>query len=166
MNTKTNVVPIKQTPEKESELKWGRGVMNVGYSMVPSLIFRGQARLGLSPAQLALLLHLVDYWWHRAQLPYPSKKTLAARMHLGERQIQRYLTELEDGGFIKRIERFAGHKGQQSNMYDLTGLVDKLKKLEPEFRQVKEEAGEQARNVAKPGGLLRIKKKPSKAQDE
>lgn len=163
MNTKSNVIPMHQSAEKESEKKWGRAVMASGYSMIPSLIFRAQARLGLSCAQLAVLLHLVDYWWHRAKLPYPSKKTLAERMHLGERQIQRYLTELEDGGFIRRIERFAGHKGQQSNMYDLTGLVDKLKKLEPDFRQVREEAEEKARAVAKPGGLARIKKKTSEA---
>lgn len=62
-----------------------------------------------------------------------------------------YLTELEKGGFIERVERFAGHKGQQSNEYNMMGLVEKLKKFEPEFRQVKDQAKEQARNVAKPG---------------
>jgi hypothetical protein len=44
--------------------------------------------------------------------------------------------------------------------------VDKLKKLEPDFRQVREQAKEQARNVAKPGGLQRIKKKVSESKDE
>lgn len=166
MNAKSNVVPLRQKAERESEKKWGRAVMDLGYSMVPSLIFHAQARLGLSPTQLVLLLHLADYWWHREQMPFPSKAALAERMGIKERQIQRYMTELEKGGFIKRLERFAGHKGQQSNEYDMTGLVDKLKKLEPEFRQVKDQAKEQARNVAKPGGLARIKKKPSEAKDE
>jgi len=40
--------------------------------------------------------------------------------------------------------------------------VEKLKKLEPDFRQVKE----QARNVAKPGGLARLKTKASEGKDE
>jgi len=159
MNTKTNVVQMHRKAEKESEKKWSLAVMKVGFSIVPSLIFKAQARLGLSPTQLALLLHLVDYWWHRSQMPFPSKATLADRMNLSERQIQRYLTELENGGFIERIERFASHQGQQSNKYNLIGLVNKLKKLEPEFRQVKEQAEEQARTVAKPGGLARINKK-------
>lgn len=159
MNANTNAVSPSQTAERESEKKWGRAVMDFGYSMIPSLIFRAQARLGLGPTQLALLLHLCDYWWHRSHIPFPSKATLAERMHLSERQIQRYLTELETGGFIKRIQRFAIHKGQQSNGYDMTGLVERLKKLEPEFRHVKEQAKEQTRNVAKPGGLARIKKK-------
>jgi predicted transcriptional regulator len=158
MNAKSNVVPLRQKAERESEKKWGQAVMGLGYSMVPSLIFRAQARLGLNPVQLMVLLHLADYWWQRAQMPFPSKAALAERMGLSPRQIQRYMTELEKGGFIERVERFAGHKGQKSNEYDMTGLVKKLKKLEPEFSQVRDQAKEQAKTVAKRGGLARIKK--------
>ncbi|WP_426078273.1 helix-turn-helix domain-containing protein [Janthinobacterium sp. PSPC3-1] len=160
MNTKTNtakVVPLRRKiepkTEREAEKKWGAAVMDLGYSQIPSLIFRAQARLGLSAVQLALLLHLVDYWWKKAQMPFPNKATLAERMNLSPRQIQRYLTELETARFITREERFAGHRGQQSNIYHLDGLVRKLKKLEPEFSEVKEQAIEQARKVAKRGGL-------------
>jgi len=160
MGTKSNtadVLPLlpKAEPksERESEKKWGVAVMDLGYTQIPSLIFRAQARLGLSAVQLALLLHLVDYWWKRAQMPFPNKATLAQRMNLSPRQIQRLLTELETAEFIKREERFAGHRGQQSNLYHLDGLVAKLKKLEPEFREVKEQAIEQAANVVKRGGL-------------
>lgn len=169
MNTKTNtakVVQLRPKVERESEKKWGQAVMDLGYSTIPSLIFRAQARLGLSAVQLALLLHLVDYWWKRAQMPFPSKATLAERMNLGPRQIQRYLTELEDAGFIERVERYAGHKGQQSNEYNLTGLVKKLQKLEPEFSEVKEQAKEQAKNVVKRGGLSARLKKVSEGKDE
>lgn len=171
MNAKTNTAKVVQLPqpkakvERESEKKWGQAVMDLGYSTIPSLIFRAQARLGLSPVQLALLLHLADYWWKRAQMPFPSKATLAERMNLGPRQIQRYLTDLEDGGFIERVERYAGHKGQQSNEYNLTGLVKKLKKLEPEFSEVKEQAKEQAKSVVKRGGLA-VRAKQAKGDDE
>jgi len=166
VNTKTNVVSLRPKTTKESEKKWGRAVMDYGYSMVPSLIFHAQARLGLSPTQLVVLLHLADYWWHRDHRPFPSKAALAERMGLKSRQIQRYLTELEKAEFIKRIERFASHKGQQSNEYDMSGLVSKLKRLEEEFREVKKTSREQARNVAKPGGLARIKKKTEGASNE
>lgn len=154
MSTKQNtatVVPLHPKKERlqSSEKKWSKAVMDLGFSILPSLIFRAQARLGLSPVQLVVLLHLADHWWDKERLPFPSKALLAERLNLSERQIQRYLTELEQGGFIKRVERFAGHKGQQSNGYDMTGLVEKLKKLEPEFR----EAEEQRKQVAKRGGL-------------
>lgn len=169
MNTKTNtdkVVQIRPKAELESEKKWGQAVMDLGYSTIPSLVFRAQARLGLSPVQLALLLHLVDYWWKRAQMPFPSKATLAERMNLSPRQIQRHLTDLEDGSFIQRVERFAGHKGQQSNEYNLNGLVRKLQKLEPEFSIVKEQAIEQAKNVTKRGGLAVLHAKKAKNDDQ
>lgn len=139
--------------ELESEKKWGRSVLNLGYSIVPSLIFRAQARLGLSPVQLVLLLHLSDFWWVKESKPFPSKSMLAERMNLSSRQIQRHLADLEKGGFIERVERFAGHKGQQSNFYDMSGLVRKLKRLEPEFTKVREQAEEQNKNVARRGGL-------------
>jgi DNA-binding HxlR family transcriptional regulator len=86
-------------------------------------------------------------------------------MNLGPRQIQRYLTELEDAGFIERVERYAGHKGQQSNEYNLTGLVKKLQKLEPEFSEVKEQAKEQAKSVVKRGGLA-VRAKKTKSDGE
>lgn len=141
-----------QSPKKEgreTEKKWGKPVINLGYSIIPSLIFHAQARLGLNSVQLVLLLHLADFWWNYEQKPFPSKSTLAKRLRLSPRQIQRHLTDLEKGGFIKREPRFAAHQGQQSNYYDLEGLVEKLKSLEPDFTHIKE----QSRRVVKPGGL-------------
>ena len=153
MATNSNTAKVVELHPKErqqsSEKKWGKAVIDLGFSILPSLIFRAQARLGLSPVQLVLLLHLADYWWQKERMPHPSKATLAARMSLSPRQIQRYLTELEEGGFIQRKTRFASHKGQLNNEYNLTGLVKKLQKLEPEFTEVKE----QSKKVAKRGGL-------------
>lgn len=126
MNTNSTLEDnIKKRPlaEKESTKKWGSLVMKIGFSTIPSLIFQGQRRLGLSPVQLVLLLHMVDFWWKQSQMPFPSKTLLAERMGLSPRQIQRYLTELERAGFIKRNARFSSSNGQQSNEYDLSGLV-------------------------------------------
>uniref|UniRef100_UPI002FF677CE hypothetical protein n=1 Tax=Sedimenticola hydrogenitrophicus TaxID=2967975 RepID=UPI002FF677CE len=69
--------------------------------------------------------------------------------------IQRYIAELETAGLVQRIERLAAHKGKQSNYYDLSGLVERLKALEPEFRQVQEETKEMRRQVSRKGGLRR-----------
>jgi hypothetical protein len=155
------IVPIRPKERmQESEKKWGKKVIDLGFSIIPSVIFRAQARLGLSPVQLAVLLHLADYWWQKERMPYPSKATIAERLGLKPRQIQRYITELEDGGFISRNARFAGHKGQLSNEYDLSGLVEKLKKLEPEISSVEE----QRKRVIKRGGLA-VKAAPKKSKE-
>lgn len=133
----------------ESEKKWGKAVCKLGFSVIPSLIFKAQARLGLSSTQLVVLLQLADHWWESDRHPYPSKATIAERLQLSPRQVQRQIEELEKAGFVKRVARYASHKGRQANQYDLSGLVERLKKLEPEFREV----AEMKKQVSRRGGI-------------
>jgi DNA-binding MarR family transcriptional regulator len=144
---------------KASERKWGKLVMDLGFCIVPSLLLRAQPRLKLSPTQLAVLMHLADYWWDVNRKPYPSKKTLGDRLGLSPRQVQRYIAELEEMKLVQRVERKAVHRGKLSNEYDLSGLVARLKALEPEFREVEEEHKARRRAVARPG--LRRRARPA-----
>ena len=66
--------PLKAT--RASEQKWGKAVMGLGFCIVPSLLLRAQQRLKLTPTQLAILMHLADYWWDVGRKPFPTKKTL------------------------------------------------------------------------------------------
>ena len=59
--------------------------------------------------------------------------------------------DLEMAGLVKRVERRAAHGGRQTNMYDLDGLVARLKRLEPDFREVDEAAKDARRAVSKRG---------------
>jgi len=136
---------------RASERKWGRAVMKLGFSIVPSLIFRAQQRLGLNASQLAILLQIADFWWDHNRKPYPSLKTLGERLDLSPRQVSRYIDGLEEARLVKKIERHAKHKGRMSNQYDLSGLVARLAKLEPEFREVEE----MKRKVSRKGGLTK-----------
>lgn len=53
--TSSKVVQLRPAKDtRESEKKWGKAVMNLGFSILPSLIFRTQRRLGLSTTQLAV----------------------------------------------------------------------------------------------------------------
>ena len=125
--------------------------MGLGFCIVPSLLLRAQRRLGLNATQLAVLMHLADYWWEVDRKPYPSKKTLGERLGLSPRQVQRIIADLEAAGIVKRIERRAVHKGKLSNYYDLSGLVERLMALEPEFREVEEDTKSRRKAVARPG---------------
>lgn len=142
---------------KASERKWGKAVMDRGFCMVPSLMLRAQARLNLNPTQLAVLMHLADYWWDVDRKPFPSKRTLGERLQLSPRQVQRYMAELEQMGYVQRIERTAAHKGKLTNEYDLSGLVRRLKEIEPEFRELEREIKERRRAVTRPGLRSRTK---------
>lgn len=141
----------KAKATRSSEDKWGTEVMALGFCVLPSLIFRAQARLGLSPTQLAVLLQLADFWWDSGRKPFPKKADLAERLNLSDRQVQRHIADLELAGFVKRIERTYGRRGKISNEYDLSGLVAKLRALEPQYREVAEEAKARKKAVSKPG---------------
>ena len=149
--TTDKVAPEKKSRKSPASQKWGAKVMDSGFCMLPSLLLRAQRRLHLNPTQLAVLIQIVDHWWDAGRKPYPSKKELSQRLGIGERQIQRYLTDLEDEGLIKRIPRYADHKGRMSNMYDLQGLVDKLTELEPDFREARNQARQNRQKAASLG---------------
>ena len=141
----------KAKSTKQSEAKWSAEVMALGFCVLPSLVFRAQRRLGLNPTQLAVLLQLADFWWDSGRKPFPKKADLAERLSLSERQVQRHIADLEEAGFVKRIGRTVSRRGKISNAYDLSGLVEKLRALEPQFREVAEEAKARRKAVAKPG---------------
>lgn len=143
--------PASKATKKASAEKWGHAVMDLGFCVVPSLLLRAQRRLNLNPTQLAVLLQLCDFWWDKERKPFPSKETLSQRLSLSERQVQRYIAELEKEGLVQRIERRASNGGKLSNTYDLTGLVKKLQTLEPDFREAEETARAARKTVAKRG---------------
>ena len=115
--------------------RWPESVMKLGYAQMPSIIFWGQNKLELKPDEFNVLLQLVSHWWIKDQNPYLSKETIGRRMGKSPRMVQRHLTTLENKGLIKRVERYKVHQGQDSNGYDLKGLVKKLKEIAPDFEK-------------------------------
>lgn len=151
----SNVVPLKQPTKslkRRSEAKWGQDVIALGFCILPSLLFRAQRRLGLSTQQLALIVQLADFWWREDESPWPKKATLAERLGISEKQVQRLVVQLEKAGFIRREVRMTAH-GQTSNGYNLAGLRKRLKDLGPEFA----EAAAAKRKVERRGGLKHAK---------
>jgi hypothetical protein len=146
----------RRGPMRASDQKWGRRVIEFGFCILPSLLLRAQRRLGVNPSQLAILIHLADYWWEASRKPYPSKKSLGARLGLSAGQVQRHIQGLEKLGLVKRNPRTAPHRGKLSNEYDLSGLVQRLQELEPEFRKAEAEIKDKRRRVAQPGLRTRV----------
>lgn len=132
-------LPVGKKERRRAEDKWTGPVIRLGYTQLPSLLLKGQAKLKLTPVQLNVLLHILEPWWDADRLPWIAKDTIAQRMRKTPRSIQRVITQLEKDGHIKRIERFYGKKHQTANAYSPAGLVKKLVALEPEFRKAKEQ---------------------------
>lgn len=57
---------------------------------------------------------------------------------------------MEGAGLIQRIGRTSPGKGKTSNEYDLTGLVKKMKELEPEFTKAKQDAKAKSKALSLP----------------
>lgn len=153
--TPSNVVPLpglNKADRKRSKERWTDPVLEQGYSIVPTLLMWGQAKLGLTPEEMNVLLQLVSHWWFADQDPHPAKDTIATRMGRDSRTVQRYLTRLEKKGFISRVQRYRANKGQDANGYDLTGLVLKLSAIAPEFKKVAEQNKLRRKRVEKSAG--------------
>lgn len=153
-----NVVAFQpRTALKASEKKWGHDVLRHGWCLLPSLLFRAQRKLNITALQMAVLLQILEHWWEAERAPYPSKETIAHRLDMSPRQVQRHIAALEKAGYVQRRERKAVNRGQLSNYYEFDGLVAALKRIEPEVAQAFTESRQRIRAAtsrgAKPRGV-------------
>ena len=142
---------VRQAPRRRADQRWGRAVIERGFTVVPTMLFWAQARLELTPDEFNVVLQIAAHWWDGNDDPWLAKNTIAERMNKKPRTIQRYLTQLEEKGLIKRIARYRpGRGGQRANAFSLEGLVARLEELEPEFRKVMEQNRLRRRRVERP----------------
>ncbi|MEO1399428.1 MAG: helix-turn-helix domain-containing protein, partial [Pseudomonadota bacterium] len=82
--------------------------------------------------------------------PFPPKRYLLQRMGISEATLKKHIKELELAGFIKRQQQVTDAGDYGSNIYHLDGLIEKLKKLVPDFNKEREEREESRQNSEKP----------------
>jgi hypothetical protein len=112
--------------------KWGPEATSAGFTVLPNHLLAINQFVPkdaqLSPTEMLVLLQIVASWWSADRLPFPSKATIATRSGLSPRQVQRALSALETKGVINRRARFGVNRARSSNEYDLTGLVESVRK--------------------------------------
>ena len=128
----------KQAGLRRNEQKWTPELMEAGWLSIPNIIVEKQLDLGLDSTDINVLLHLVRYWWHRDNLPHPSKKTIAQCMNVDMRTVQRHIARMEQRGLIQRVERRDEARGQKTNYYDFTGLIKAATPLAREAVAIRE----------------------------
>ena len=120
------------------EHRWGKSLIDAGWVGFPSVFLQRQQALGLDPFDVNILLQLADHWWERDNLPFPSKKTLADRIGVKPRTIQRHVARMETAGFIKRIERRHRNGGNKTNRYSFDGLIKEAERFAQEALKERE----------------------------
>jgi len=112
------------------EAKWGSKTLEHGWTAIPVLILQKQLQLKITPIGLNILLHLFALWWKKDQLPYPSQFSIADKIGVSHRTIQRETAKLRKLGLIKvQKTKFNDEKYLGRNIYDLSPLVSKLEEL-------------------------------------
>lgn len=110
--------------EVKSVDKWGEAARG-GFQILPDILFRKQTELGLSPTDMLVLMNITMHWWYPTQRPFPRINTLADRMGVDARTIQRSIKKLSSLKLLQRVEEMADD-GSKRVVCDLTGLVDRL----------------------------------------
>ncbi|MBR0721776.1 helix-turn-helix domain-containing protein [Bradyrhizobium manausense] len=130
MNTSTiDIDDDYVTDRTRVRAKWGIAAAP-GFGTFPVVMMANQAKLGLDVYEFNVLMHLVAHWHAADRAPFPHSRTIAKRMGLGIRKIQRCLKSLQDKGLIERIEK----KTREDRLaYDLRPLVAKLDPLAREW---------------------------------
>ena len=61
--------------KSSTERIFGEDIMSHGYTGVPNIMVRAQARLGLNPTQFNILVQLLSYYMDPDRPPYPPNAT-------------------------------------------------------------------------------------------
>lgn len=108
-----------------NEKKWGKPLMEAGWTAVPTTLLEHQQQLGLDAVNLNILLQIAKHWWYPEQAPFPGKKALAARVGVSPRTIQRRLKSMVEANIISRKPRKRAGGGNDTTEFYFTGLIER-----------------------------------------
>lgn len=101
--------------------RWGV-VADPGYQAVPDVLLFNQRELGLTSEELNVLLNLSAHWWRHKDFVFPGTSTIASRMNVTDRTVQRVIRSLANKGFVQE-----GRTENGKRFFDLRPLQEKLK---------------------------------------
>jgi len=83
--------------------KW-QGAVNEGsgFVAVPMSLLRLQSKYELNPTDMLVLINLLAHWWDPKRPVFPRSTTIAKRMGVDLRTVQRATRKMEKAGLIER----------------------------------------------------------------
>src|SRR5258708_4459333 len=135
--------PVDQQLQNKLVAKFGARLMKDGFTAVPVLVQRyyrqvpgnalhdreGQPVCEIShmtPTEYAIMVDIWSWWWQADITPWPSVPQIAAHVGKSVRQVQRYISRMQDKGFLICLTQYNSEGKQLSNRYDFTPFLERL----------------------------------------
>lgn len=111
--------------------RYGRVLLSYGVAAVPRAVFTHQKMLELTAQQVWFICYVLSFQWDTS-LPYPSINKMAERTGYSKQQLHNIKGELVLKGYLHLERRRAEGGGNDTNLYDFSGLFDAIREqLEP-----------------------------------
>ncbi len=98
------------------------------FTMTPNALLDHYAQLGIPVQEMACAVVILRHQFDE-RLPFPSENTIARALCRSVRQVRRYIAHLREKGLLRVVTRFDPRRGQTTNAYDLTPLLQATQRL-------------------------------------
>ena len=124
MITDEPALPLEYGRPRE---KWGDAALP-GWQALPDVLLKQQTVLELSATDMLVAINLLSYWWYADNLPFPRVRTIADRMGVTARTVQRSIQKMIDKGYFKK-RTDVDPSGKEREVLDPSGLAKRLQEL-------------------------------------
>lgn len=112
--------------------RWKSDALSLGFTAIPTVLFFLQGEKKLNSIAFNTLLNLLIHWWDKNEWPHPSMESLAIRMGVSVRTVQRAINDLEKANLLDKKPTLRTNREYGGrNIYDLSKLVNYLNIMGP-----------------------------------
>ncbi|WP_250537421.1 helix-turn-helix domain-containing protein [Caballeronia sp. AZ10_KS36] len=97
-----------------------------GFTVIPAILLREQHTLRMNDGEMLVAMNLLLAWWEKDRLPYTKPATIARRMGVTARTVQRHIKGLEEKNLLLRA---VDPNDSEKTSFDLAPLVSRLEDL-------------------------------------
>ena len=115
----------------QNQVGWARRfgrLADHGIVAVPSLLFRFQGALGLSPEETWFITFVLSYKWDERD-PYPSLREISKLSGVPRTTLVRYKDSLVRKGLLRIRRRRQPRGGYASHQYDFSPLFERMERI-------------------------------------
>ena len=97
-------------------------IATAGFQPLPDMLLFHQSELGLKSEDLNVLLNISAHWYFPGNMPYLRNSTIAKRMGVSTRTVQRSIARLREQGFLGR-----GEDTPQGERFDMSPMLNRVR---------------------------------------